>query len=451
MNLVTVVAVCLMAISAWAEAESKSKSGRGRGSMWWGIAKAGEPNNISPLAPGITYLDPAIHATLRRKQRRLARENPGVLAAIVKGANLAINECQHQFRTRRWNCSTRNFLRGKNLFGKIVERGCRETAFIYAITSAAVTHSVARACSEGSIESCTCDYSHHNREPQMSNVGAVAGVGDWEWGGCSDNIGFGFKFSREFVDTGERGRSLREKMNLHNNEAGRAHVQAEMRQECKCHGMSGSCTMKTCWMRLNSFRTIGDILKDRFDGASRVMVSNSLLRNGGNGVGGGGAGGGVGGGVNENTLTNRAGSSSAASLKTATNGIGGIGGANSVLSNSIHARGAGHAHQKRINRYNFQLKPYNPEHKPPGAKDLVYLEPSPGFCERNPRLGIQGTHGRQCNDTSIGVDGCDLMCCGRGYRTQEVTVVERCSCTFHWCCEVKCKLCRTKKTIHTCL
>lgn len=56
----------------------------------------------------------------------------------------------------------------------------------------------------------------------MNNMGTpVVGVRDWEWGGCSDNIGFGFKFSREFVDTGERGRSLREKMNLHNNEAGR--------------------------------------------------------------------------------------------------------------------------------------------------------------------------------------------------------------------------------------
>lgn len=104
-----------------------------------------------------------------------------------------------------------------------------------------------------------------------------------------------------------------------------------------------------------------------------------------------------------------------------------------------------------IYRYHFQLKPYNPEHKPPGTKDLVYLEPSPGFCTKNPRLGIQGTHGRQCNDTSIGVDGCDLMCCGRGYRTQEVPIIERCACTFHWCCEVKCKLCRTKKIIHTCL
>ncbi|EAT37259.1 AAEL010740-PA [Aedes aegypti] len=418
-----------------------------------GIAKAGEPNNISPLANGMIYMDPAIHATLRRKQRRLARENPGVLAAIAKGANMAINECQHQFRNRRWNCSTRNFLRGKNLFGKIVERGCRETAFIYAITSAAVTHSIARACSEGSIESCTCDYSHQSRAPQASTMGAVAGVRDWEWGGCSDNIGFGFKFSREFVDTGERGRTLREKMNLHNNEAGRAHVQSEMRQECKCHGMSGSCTVKTCWMRLPSFRVVGDLLKDRFDGASRVMVSNSLRTS-----------------VNEATLSNRANPNG---LK-AQNQLGGSspGGPNSVSSNSIHAR----SHQQKkinrsfgdfqrwtkflskifefpssINRYNFQLKPHNPDHKPPGTKDLVYLEPSPGFCDRNPRLGIQGTHGRQCNDTSIGVDGCDLMCCGRGYRTQEVIVVERCACTFHWCCEVKCKLCRTKKIIHTCL
>lgn len=88
-----------------------------------GMAKAGEPNNLSPLSPGVLYMDPAVHATLRRKQRRLARENPGVLAAVAKGASMAVAECQHQFKYRRWNCSTRNFLRGKNLFGKIVDRG----------------------------------------------------------------------------------------------------------------------------------------------------------------------------------------------------------------------------------------------------------------------------------------------------------------------------------------
>lgn len=88
--------------------------------------------------------------------------------------------------------------------------GCRETAFIYAITSAAVAHSVARACADGSIYTCTCNY--NLRQPN--------GV-DWEWGGCSDNANFGKKFSRKFVDVAEKGRDFRYMMNLHNNEAGR--------------------------------------------------------------------------------------------------------------------------------------------------------------------------------------------------------------------------------------
>lgn len=189
-----------------------------------------------------------------------------------------------------------------------------------------------------------------------------------------------------------------------------------MKQECKCHGMSGSCTVKTCWMRLPSFRVIGDLLKDRYDGASHVTSSNT--------------------GQNRN------------SNKAHSNRLPKNPKINAIMSNSIHAK---RENKRKQHKYGFQLKPFNPEHKPPDTKDLVYYEMSPGFCERNPKLGIQGTHGRQCNDTSMGVDGCDIMCCGRGYRTQEVVVVERCNCTFHWCCEVKCDVCRTKKTIHTCV
>lgn len=100
--------------------------------------------------------------------------------------------------------------RSPNWCGVASPTGCRETAFIFAITSAGVTHSVARSCSEGSIESCTCDY--RRRGP---------GGPDWHWGGCSDNIDFGRLFGREFVDSGEKGRDLRFLMNLHNNEAGR--------------------------------------------------------------------------------------------------------------------------------------------------------------------------------------------------------------------------------------
>ncbi|XP_045469815.1 protein Wnt-1 isoform X1 [Harmonia axyridis] len=405
--------ICGCAFTLGEVAGGRNKN-RGKGSMWWGIAKAGEPNNLSPISPGRLYMDRPDHGTLRRKQHRLARENPGLLAAVNKGANQAIQECQYQFRHQRWNCSTRNFLRGKNLFGKIVDRGCRETAFIYAITSAAVTHAIARACSEGTIDTCSCENHHKARKYHFSeNSVAVAGVRDFEWGGCSDNIGFGFAVSREFVDTGERGKTLREKMNLHNNEAGRWHVQQQMKKECKCHGMSGSCTVRTCWMKLPSFRVIGDILKDRFDGASHVTSGNSHQRNNK---------------AHGRMLSNN-------------------GKYNSISKNSIYSK----RENRRKQKYNFQLKPFNPEHKPPSVKDLVYYEMSPGFCERNTKLGIQGTHGRVCNASSIGVDGCDIMCCGRGYRTHEKIVAERCNCTFHWCCEVKCEICRTRKLVHTCV
>lgn len=55
------------------------------------------------------------------------------------------------------------------------------------------------------------------------------------------------------------------------------HVSKVMKRECKCHGMSGSCTIKTCWMRLPTFRNVGDKLKDRFDGATKV-VSGKFLK-----------------------------------------------------------------------------------------------------------------------------------------------------------------------------
>lgn len=86
----------------------------------------------------------------------------------------------------------------------------------------------------------------------------------------------------------------------------------------------------------------------------------------------------------------------------------------------------------------------------PTASDLVYLDESPDYCVRNENVGILGTSGRVCNRTSHGLDGCKLLCCGRGYNTIKTTVKERCQCTFKWCCEVKCKTCIKPVDVHTC-
>jgi len=51
----------------------------------------------------------------------------------------------------------------------------------------------------------------------------------------------------------------------------------------------------------------------------------------------------------------------------------------------------------------------NPHFKRHTAADLVYLDASPDFCERDEQRGVLGTRGRQCNISSLAVDGCDLV------------------------------------------
>ena len=53
----------------------------------------------------------------------------------------------------------------------------------------------------------------------------------------------------------QKARSL---MNLHNNEVGRRAVIKRSRVTCKCHGVSGSCSLITCWQQLTSIREIGE-------------------------------------------------------------------------------------------------------------------------------------------------------------------------------------------------
>ena len=144
--------------------------------------------------------------------------------------------------------------------------------------------------------------------------------------------------------------------------------------QCKCHGVSGDCSVKICWRKMHNFRHIGAALKERFDGAMYVRWD------------------------------------------------------------------------KKKNR----LKRLSGNHKRPSKKDLVYLSESPNFCDANPKYGSLGTRGRECNKTSPGLDGCTLMCCGRGYQTLVREEVEDCDCKFFWCCRVVCKKCTNVMERHYC-
>ncbi|MBN3322772.1 WNT4A protein, partial [Atractosteus spatula] len=297
----------------------------------------------------------------------VCRARGEVMESVRRGAEMTIDECQHQFRNRRWNCSTTP--RGSSVFGRVLSQGTREAAFISALSAAAVAVAVTRGCSRGELEKCGCDRKVRGVSPE-----------GFQWSGCSDNLSYGVAFSQTFVDEPERARGLssgRSLMNIHNNEAGRKAILHNMRVECKCHGVSGSCELRTCWKVMPPFRRVGSVLKERFDGATEVRVSR------------------------------------------------------------VGSRRA--------------LLPRDPLVKPPSARDLLYLAPSPDFCQLEPQNGIPGTAGRRCNGTSrLAPDSCEVVCCGGRFRSSRAEVVQRCSCTFSWCCSVRCQQCRNTVLLHTC-
>lgn len=53
-----------------------------------------------------------------------------------------------------------------------------------------------------------------------------------------------------------------------------------MKRTCKCHGISGSCSIQTCWLQLADFRQLGDHLKAKYDRALKIEMDKRQLRAG---------------------------------------------------------------------------------------------------------------------------------------------------------------------------
>ncbi|KAB0390670.1 hypothetical protein E2I00_018830 [Balaenoptera physalus] len=237
------------------------------------------------------------------------------MAYIGEGARTGIRECQHQFRQRRWNCST---VDDASVFGRVMQidlPGERSEARVLG-----------------------------GRRPSWRRAGATDLSGDYT------DLSLGELSTLRSVSSPGSGPSKA--------------VYKTADVACKCHGVSGSCSLKTCWLQLAEFRKVGDQLKEKYDSAAAMRITR---------------------------------------------------------------RG--------------KLELVNSRFKQPTPEDLVYVDPSPDYCLRDQSTGSLGTQGRLCNKTSEGLDGCALMCCGRGYDQFKSVQTERCHCKFHWCCFVRCKKC----------
>eukprot|EP00794_Sanderia_malayensis_P007405 gene7405-8225_t len=295
---------------------------------------------------------------------------------------MALDECKRQFKDRKWNCSFPvNHRRG---FVPFLPKGSRETAFVHSIIAAGTFHAISRACMETKLTS----YCHCSREPRPTGLKKAH-----LWSGCGDNLPYGYKFSKMFLDSKEElganqqiSKIARILMNLHNNEAGRRAIMEKSFVQCRCHGLSKGCSTKTCYRQLKPFRMVAEFLKLQHGSAIESEISQK---------------------------------------KTAT------------------GEGDGDTELK--------LREKHPEYQKVTKRDLLYIDDSPNYCDRNLQLGSLGTQGRQCNKSSEHrLDSCKLLCCGRGNHVKRQITRDSCACEFIWCCHLKCKTCEVEKNVHYC-
>lgn len=163
---------------------------------------------------------------------------------------------------------------------------------MYALSAATISHTIARACTSGDLRLCSCS-------PIPGEI-PEPGI---RWGGCGDNLHYGLMMGSKFSDAPMKmkraGSHANKLMHLHNSEVGRqvrtwtvfflilSHLyecelylnlclpvkalRDALVMKCKCHGVSGSCSTRTCWRGLQDLREIAMDLKIKYLSATKVV------------------------------------------------------------------------------------------------------------------------------------------------------------------------------------
>ncbi|XP_066603666.1 protein Wnt-11-like [Prorops nasuta] len=230
---------------------------------------------------------------LEKKQARVCRAAPDVMSSLVLAARDTFAVCQQTFRYRRWNCSS--IERAPNYTPELLT-GTREQAFVYSMSAASAVWRLARGCALGSLTACSCA-SPPRREPLAAPPSSAlvspssfttasfplnnpsSSRSTFKWGGCGDDVKSASRMAKRFLQgaassaaaSGSMGKFIHA-VNMHNSRAGRRAVEQSLKLECKCHGVSGSCSVRTCWRGLGSQSPLaaGSRLLARYSTAAEV-------------------------------------------------------------------------------------------------------------------------------------------------------------------------------------
>lgn len=165
-----------------------------------------------------------------------------------------------------------------------------------------------------------------------------------------------------------------------------------MKTRCKCHGVSGSCSMKTCWRVISTMREIGQILKSQHINALRVSIEHrsigpAVLRT-----------------VGSNSMT-------------------------PMLDNHL-------VYIKTSINYCIKNRNYT-----------IGRECAPRDLLKKVKLGLPLPAGQINKEAPV----CEDICCGQLFRLDRTVSSYYCNCRFIWCCDILCDICTATVDKYYCI
>uniref|UniRef100_A0A1I7XZ16 Protein Wnt n=1 Tax=Steinernema glaseri TaxID=37863 RepID=A0A1I7XZ16_9BILA len=199
-----------------------------------------------------------LHLRSYRHFYQLCRQQPALAVSAYEGILEAMEQCREQMRFQPWDCSQPGTILHEP---GVLKYGYRESAYLWAMSSAGAAWGVATACAQGWLDECKC-------------VGDdTTGPRGWEWGGCSYGVQYGITTSRKLLTRQGLAKSPLKKLEKHNLKAGRIAVKKTLISSCKCHGVSGSCQQRTCWKKPAHLSEISNHLTEKYKRAKQILDS----------------------------------------------------------------------------------------------------------------------------------------------------------------------------------
>lgn len=187
------------------------------------------------------------------------RKTKGFMEAIHTATIQTTTACSSAMAKNRWNCES---LKSAPKFKRDLRKGTSERAFVHALSSAAVSINIANRCARGDMGMCGCRYRPQDEylDPTVSKP-------------CEHDLKWANEFSKQWTDAPilrSDAKNRYQRMFTADNNAGREVALQSMRTVCKCHGVSGSCTEKTCWKVSPTVEEVAESLKNLYESSVRL-------------------------------------------------------------------------------------------------------------------------------------------------------------------------------------